>query len=86
MSRGGRQGTEPVDLSTRIALSIAEAAAVLGVSEAHLRNHLHDVPHFHLGGRVLFPVAHLHEWAKAQAEREREGADRDATEILRALS
>ena len=78
--------TGPADLASRVALSVAEAAVALGVSEAHLRNHLHDVPHFHLGGRVLFPVAGLHDWAKRQAEREEAQAKRDAVEIMRALS
>jgi excisionase family DNA binding protein len=76
----------PIDLATRVALSVAEAAAALGVSEAHLRNHLHEVPHFHLGGRVLFPVAGLHEWAKRQVEHAEARAKRDAAEILRAIS
>jgi excisionase family DNA binding protein len=75
----------PLDLATRVTLSVTEAAAALGVSEAHLRNHLHDVPHFHLGGRVLLPVAGLHEWAKRQAEAEVTQATRDAAEILRAI-
>ena len=69
----------------RVALSVKEAAESLGVSEAHLRNHLSEVPHFHLGGRVLFPVLELHEWARRRAEGERQAAERDAAALLRSL-
>jgi hypothetical protein len=75
----------PAELVNRVTLGIAEAAVALGVSEAHLRNHLQDVPHFHLGGRVLFPVEGLHEWARRQAEAEQQRDRRDVDDIIRGL-
>jgi hypothetical protein len=76
---------EPLELAGRVALSLREAAQALGVSEAHLRNHLSKVPHFHLGGRVLFPLLELHEWARRRAQEERQEAEREAAAVLRSL-
>jgi hypothetical protein len=79
------QDQPALDLANRLALGIADTARALGVSEAHLRNHLHDVPHFHLGNRVLFPIDSLREWASKQAAGEQDQADRDARDLLQAL-
>ena len=68
-----------------ITLGIKDAARALGISAAHLRNHLSEVPHFHLGGRVLFPVQELHEWAKRRSEQERRQGEREADGIVRSL-
>jgi len=40
----------------RLALSLAEAARALGVSERHVREILPELPHIHLGRRVVIPV------------------------------
>ena len=55
-------------LQDRLALSPAEAARALGVSERHLRSVLPKLPHTHLGTRVVIPVDALREWLRANAE------------------
>jgi excisionase family DNA binding protein len=52
----------------RLALSLPEAARALGVSEKHLRSHLHELPVVRLGGRVLIPVDPLREFLRKNAE------------------
>jgi excisionase family DNA binding protein len=46
-----------------IAVSIAEAATALGISERHARNLAHDgeIPTIALGGRAVVPVRWLEE-------------------------
>jgi excisionase family DNA binding protein len=70
----------------RLALSLAEAARALGVSERHVREILPDLPHVHLGRRVVIPVDALREWLRERARRERSRADRAADEIVAALA
>ncbi len=55
-------GTEPM------ALSITEAAKLLGISRPTLYNLLHraDFPAFKLGGRTLISTEGLREWVRAQ--------------------
>jgi hypothetical protein len=48
-------------LADRLALSPAEAARALGVSERHLRSILGELPHTHLGNRIVIPVDSLRE-------------------------
>ncbi len=43
----------------RLALSVAEAAASIGVSERHLRTLLPEVPHVYVGGRVVIQDGRL---------------------------
>ncbi len=69
----------------RLALSIAEAAASIGVSERHLRTLLPEVPHVFVGNRVVIPVVPLREWLREQAKAEGTRADAVAREILREL-
>jgi hypothetical protein len=57
----------PLDLDGRLALSIAEAAKALSVSERHLRSHLSEIPHVHIGGRVVVPVDTAKEWLRERA-------------------
>ncbi len=59
-----------VDLSTRLALTIEEAATALGVSPRHVRNHISDLPHFHLGRCVLLPVDSMRDWGQRQVAAE----------------
>ncbi len=66
----------------RLALSIAEAAASIGVSERHLRTLLAEVPHVYVGNRVVIPVEPLREWLREQARVEKTRADAVAREIL----
>ena len=70
----------------RLALTVPEAAAAMGISERHLRTMLAEVPHVYLGGRVVIPVEPLREWLRAQAQAEKAGAERTAREILESLS
>ena len=66
----------------RLALSVAEAAASIGVSERHLRTLLPEVPHCYVGNRVVIPIEPLREWLREQARVEKTRADAVAREIL----
>ena len=78
-----RRSREP---ASRLALSVAEAAAAVGVSERHLRSVLHEIPHCRLGGRVVIPVQAFADWLGKQARAERAHADAAVDEILESLS
>ena len=69
-------------LANRLALSVEEAAQALGVSEAHLRALLPELPHVHLGRRVVIPVDSLRAWLRERAETEGRRVDRAVDEIL----
>jgi excisionase family DNA binding protein len=71
-----------VRLADRLALTVPEAAATLGVSERHLRSMLPEIPHTRLGGRVVIPVEPLREWLRNRAHAEQAAADSVAEEIL----
>ncbi len=73
-------------LDDRLALSLAEAARALGVSERHVREMLSELPHVHLGRRVVIPVDSLREWLRDRARAERSRAEREAAEIVAALT
>ena len=45
-----------------LVVSLATAARLLGVSDRHIRSHLHEIPHVRLGGRLLFRVESLRTW------------------------
>ncbi len=75
-----------VRLSERAALTIPEAASSLGVSERHLRTILPDIPHFHLGGRVLIPQGQLVEWMRSEVDRERNHTDEIARKVVEAVT
>lgn len=52
-----------VDISARMALSVSEASAILGVSENHFRDHiLPDLGAVRSGSRVLIPRTALETW------------------------
>jgi hypothetical protein len=71
-----------IPLSDRLALSIAEAAAAIGVSERLMRTVLSDIPHCHVGNRVVIPVSLLDEWLRKQAEAEQNVVGKAVNEIL----
>ena len=71
-----------VRLSERLALSIPEAAKALGVSERLMRTILPDIPHCHVGNRVVIPVALLGEWLRKQAEKEQNVVRKAVNDIL----
>jgi hypothetical protein len=54
-----------------ISYSMSEAALALGISERTLRTRMklgHDVPHFKMGERILFPIDRLRAWANLQPD------------------
>ena len=82
-------GAEPADrfrVDERLALSIAEAARVLGVSEGHVRNLMPELPHVRLGGRVVFPVEALREWLRKLTETQMGRIDGAVDEIMQSLN
>jgi excisionase family DNA binding protein len=81
----GAPRRQPIEPPLRLALTVPEAAAALGVSERHLRGMLPELPHVHLGGRVVVPIDLLREWLRERAQAERAEADGLAAEILGSL-
>ena len=71
-----------IRLSERLALSVGEAAASLGVSERLMRTLLPDIPHCRLGNRVVIPVSMLDEWLRKQAGKEQTVVGKAVDEIL----
>jgi hypothetical protein len=60
-----------IDLVNRLALSIAEAATVLGVSENSFRSAvMPEIEKLYVGRRVLVPVAALQRWVADRSEQE----------------
>jgi excisionase family DNA binding protein len=53
---------KPEDAIEPLTVSLATAARLLGVSDRHIRSHLHEIPHIRLGGRLLFQVESLRRW------------------------
>jgi excisionase family DNA binding protein len=75
-------GAEPLSLANRLALTVAEAAQVLGVSERHIRNLLPELPHVYLGGRPVIPVDPLKDWLATQAKAKQGRVDATVEEVL----
>ena len=71
-----------VRLSERLALSISEAAKAVGVSERLLRTVLPEIPHCHVGNRVVIPVRLLEEWLRKQAQKEENVVGKAVKDIL----
>ena len=71
-----------LELSGRLALTVPEAAAAIGVSERHLRSMLPQIPHLYLGGRVVIPVDALRTWLQKRAEIEGSRVDAAVEEVL----
>jgi hypothetical protein len=71
-----------VRLAERAALSIPEAARAVGVSERLIRTLLPEIPHCHLGNRVVIPVSLLVEWLRKQAQEEQNVVGKAVNEIL----
>jgi helix-turn-helix protein len=83
LRKGSAEHDEPaaLDLQGRLALSIAEAAQALGVSERHLRTHLSEIPHARIGGRVVVPVDAAREWLRDRARCTHEASKKIVDEI-----
>ena len=60
--------TPELDLRNRLALSIAEAAQVVGLSENAFRNVLSDIERVYVGRRVLIPVRFVPMTGEAQGK------------------
>lgn len=86
MTRVRRAAPRGLGLVDRLALSLPEAAAALGVSENHLRNLRHELPVVHLGGRLVVPVDALRDWLRAKVKAEENRVDSVARQILESLS
>jgi hypothetical protein len=71
-----------VRLAERAALTIPEAARAVGVSERLIRNLLPEIPHCHLGNRVVIPVSLLVEWLRKQAQEEQNTVGKAVNDIL----
>jgi hypothetical protein len=71
-----------VRISERLALSVPEAAASLGVSERLIRSVLPEIPHCRLGNRVVIPVPLLVEWLRKEAQKEQTVIGKAVDDIL----
>ena len=83
--REAKAAKGPLDLQNRVALRIPEAAQVLGICENTVRQILPELPHFHIGRRVLFPTEGLREWVRERAEAEKSRIDDAVDDVLRAV-
>ena len=78
--------SEPLALSTRLALRPREAAECLGISQRTLRKWLRDesLPYFRVDGAVRIPVGELQAWMSSRLHSQRR-SNEVAEEILREL-
>lgn len=82
-----RCGAEPQRLSlvNRMALTVEEAAEVLGLSERTVRNWLPRLPHVRFGRAPRIPVDSLRRWLDEQARRQPSRVEEIVREGLRAV-
>ena len=73
-------------LADRLALTVAEAAAAVGVSERHLRSMIHEIPHLHIGKRVVIPVGLLEEWLRKRAVAEKGRVEEIVDDVLASVT
>jgi len=54
----------------RLAVSVPEAARMLGISQAALYNHVRAglIPHVRIGRRIVIPLKALEAWMEKQAQ------------------
>ena len=74
-----------IDLQNRLALSIGEAAQVVGLSENAFRDVLPDIERIQVGRRVLISVKALEAWLEVQASCNSERDDELVTEMLKTV-
>jgi len=72
-------------LSCRLALRAGEMAAALGVSIATLRRMTPEIPHYHVGNVLLFPVRPFERWQEERATEEGAATDRAVRDVLEYL-
>ena len=75
----------PMKLDERLALTVAEAAATIGVSKRHLQNWLAEIPHMYLGDRLLIPVKPFEAWIRDQVDSHRITSKQIANDMLKAI-
>ena len=80
-----REGDHAASLGGRLGISVAEAARAIGVSERHLRQYLPEIPHLHVGRRVVIPIDSFREWLRARAQGESRRVERAVQDVLEAL-
>ena len=73
------------DLRNRLALSIAEAAKVVGLSENAFRRVLPEIERIYVGRRVLVPVAAIEAWLRAGASRDEIQSDSVLDDLMKDL-
>ena len=66
----------------RLALTVAEAATAVGVSERHMRALLPEIPHLRLGNRVVIPIEPFRNWLRERALSEAKTVDRAVEDVL----
>ena len=73
---------EPAHIE-RLALSPAEAAESLGISERLMREILSELPHTKIRSRVLIPIESLKQWLRDQIEpREDQNLENIVSQVL----
>ena len=77
-----RSNERTVGLANRLALSVSEAAAAIGVSERHFRSILGEIPHLYVGTRIVIPTDSFRDWLRTQAKVEGNKVDATVKEIL----
>ena len=78
-------GPPSFSLADRLGLSIEEAAQAISVSERHLREILPEIPHVHIGRRVIIPVDDLRRWLQERANAEKGRAEAVVDDVLQSL-
>ena len=86
LNRVAKTDGEKIHLADRLALTVGEAAAAVGVSERHFRSMLTEIPHTYIGSRVVIPVDELREWLRNQVRRDRNRVDEVVEKTVRALT
>lgn len=74
-----------IDLRNRLALSIAEAAQVVGLSENAFRSVLPAIERVYVGRRILIPVKALEEWLHSQSKINESRDGEIVSELLKAV-
>ncbi len=85
MANERAQKPDALDLRGRVGLTVQETAQALGISVRHVRAHLANIPHCHVGSRVVVPVDALRRWLDELAETERSALDTAVDDILGSL-
>ena len=80
-----REGDHAAALGGRLGISVAEAARAIRVAERHLRQSLPEIPHLHVGRRVVIPIESFREWLRARPQGESQRLGEPSKDVLEAL-